>query len=218
MSSKEIDIKVVLLGTAMVGKTSLVDRYLHERYLGDTVPYQNTIGGAFGQKTLEVCGKLIRLGIWDTAGSERYASLSRIYYRDAGAAIVCYDLSDKNTLERAKFWIEELKNNESDCRLYLCGTKKDLLQTQPCPQKVQRGDAEALGDNFSAEVFETSSKTGENIKELFLRIAEDYIQLWKKNKTIALSRGAEYGNSDDDSSGELNCNDVFLCVTTASYC
>ncbi|GAB1604222.1 ras-related protein Rab-24-like isoform X1 [Argonauta hians] len=188
MPDRDVDIKVVLLGTAMVGKTSLVDRFLHERYLGDTVRYQNTIGGAYGQKNVDVNGKTIQLGIWDTAGSERYASLSRIYYRDAGAAIVCYDLSEQNTLERAKFWIEELQNNESDCKLYLCGTKKDLLQTQTCPQKVQRGDAEALGDNFSAEVFETSSKTGENIKELFHRIAEDYVQLWTKNKAIALSR------------------------------
>lgn len=175
MANKGVDIKVVLLGKSSVGKTSLVERYLHNRFLGDTVPYQNTIGAAYGAKKLNIAGKEVQLGIWDTAGSERYESMSRIYYRDAGAAIVCYDLTDKSSLDRANFWIQELRDNEENCKLYLCGCKRDVIAECPSKRQVERGAAEALGDINNAEVFETSSKTGENIDKLFEHIASDYL-------------------------------------------
>lgn len=48
----------------------------------------------------------------DTAGSERYEAMSRIYYRGAKAAIVCYDITDKSSFDRVRFWVEELRKNE----------------------------------------------------------------------------------------------------------
>ena len=57
----------------------------------------------------------------------RYESMSRMYYRGAKAAVVCYDVTDAGTWEKVKFWVEELKKNESECRIYIVGTKLDLL-------------------------------------------------------------------------------------------
>ncbi|XP_010793782.1 xanthine dehydrogenase/oxidase-like [Notothenia coriiceps] len=91
MSAMRVDAKVVMLGKESVGKTSLVERYVHHRFL--VGPYQNTIGAAFVAKPIQVGEKVITLGIWDTAGSERYEAMSRIYYRGARAAIVCYGSS-----------------------------------------------------------------------------------------------------------------------------
>uniref|UniRef100_A0A8C3IBZ4 RAB24, member RAS onco family n=1 Tax=Chrysemys picta bellii TaxID=8478 RepID=A0A8C3IBZ4_CHRPI len=88
MSGQRVDVKVVMLGKEYVGKTSLVERYVHNRFL--VGPYQNTIGAAFVAKVMSVRGRTVTLGIWDTAGSERYEAMSRIYYRGARAAIVCY--------------------------------------------------------------------------------------------------------------------------------
>ena len=53
--------------------------------------------------------------------------MSRMYYRGAKAAVVCYDVTDARTWEKVKFWVEELKKNESECRIYIVGTKIDLL-------------------------------------------------------------------------------------------
>uniref|UniRef100_A0A3P9NGN3 RAB24, member RAS onco family n=1 Tax=Poecilia reticulata TaxID=8081 RepID=A0A3P9NGN3_POERE len=89
MSAMRVDAKVVMLGKESVGKTSLVERYVHHRFL--VGPYQNTIGAAFVAKPIQVADRVITLGIWDTAGSERYEAMSRIYYRGARAAVVCYD-------------------------------------------------------------------------------------------------------------------------------
>ncbi|ESO97019.1 hypothetical protein LOTGIDRAFT_188052 [Lottia gigantea] len=176
MSGSKVDVKVVLLGKSYAGKTCLVERYIHERYTGDTVPYHNTIGAAFGAKKVTVNGKSVVLGIWDTAGSERYESMSRIYYRNAKAAVLCFDLTDKSSFDRVRFWIGELQDHEENCKIYLCGTKKDIVDDDSSHRSVNEREAQALATDVMAELYETSSKTGENIRELFTKVAQDYLE------------------------------------------
>ncbi|XP_037761927.1 ras-related protein Rab-24 isoform X1 [Chelonia mydas] len=175
MSGQRVDVKVVMLGKEYVGKTSLVERYVHNRFL--VGPYQNTIGAAFVAKVMSVGGRTVTLGIWDTAGSERYEAMSRIYYRGARAAIVCYDLTDSSSFQRAKFWVTELQNFEENCRIYLCGTKSDLLEEDRKKRGIDFHDVQDYADEIKAELFETSSKTGQSVDELFQKVAEDYVQL-----------------------------------------
>uniref|UniRef100_A0A670IJH2 Ras-related protein Rab-24 n=1 Tax=Podarcis muralis TaxID=64176 RepID=A0A670IJH2_PODMU len=136
-----------------------------------------TIGAAFVAKVMPVGGRTVTLGIWDTAGSERYEAMSRIYYRGAKAAIVCYDLTDSSSFQRAKFWVNELQNFEENCRIYLCGTKCDLLDEDRRRRGIDFHDVQDYADEIKAELFETSSKTGQNVDELFMKVAEDYAQL-----------------------------------------
>ncbi|KAK3727036.1 hypothetical protein QZH41_012557 [Actinostola sp. cb2023] len=172
MGSK-VDVKVVLLGKEYSGKTSLVERYLHHTF-NDHVPYQNTIGAAFGANKVIVGNKSVTLGIWDTAGSERYEAMSRIYYRGAKGAVICYDLTDKSSFERAKFWVHELKTYETNCKIYLCGTKLDIVQPDKKLRNVDYHTTTDYADEINAKVFETSSKTGHNVEELFFEVAKDY--------------------------------------------
>ncbi|XP_023700835.1 ras-related protein Rab-24 isoform X2 [Paramormyrops kingsleyae] len=172
MSAKRVDAKVVMLGKESVGKTSLVERYVHQRFL--VGPYQNTIGAAFVAKSVQVSDQVVTLGIWDTAGSERYEAMSRIYYRGARAAIVCYDLTDSSSFLRAKFWVKELQNCEEQCVIYLCGTKNDLVECDRSARQVDYHDVQDFADEIKAQHFETSSKTGHNVEELFRKIADDY--------------------------------------------
>uniref|UniRef100_A0A8V0Y6J3 Ras-related protein Rab-24 n=1 Tax=Gallus gallus TaxID=9031 RepID=A0A8V0Y6J3_CHICK len=135
----------------------------------------STIGAAFVAKVLSVGEQTVTLGIWDTAGSERYEAMSRIYYRGARAAIVCYDLTNSSSFQRAKFWVNELQNCEEGCRIYLCGTKSDLLEEDRRKRDVDFHDVQDYADEVKAELFETSSKTGQNVDELFQKVAEDYV-------------------------------------------
>ncbi|XP_065590687.1 ras-related protein Rab-24 [Cyrtonyx montezumae] len=173
MSGRRVDAKVVLLGQEGVGKSSLVERCVHRRFRAG--PYQNTIGAAFVAKVLSVGEQTVTLGIWDTAGSERYEAMSRIYYRGARAAIVCYDLTNSSSFQRAKFWVNELQNCEEGCQIYLCGTKSDLLEEDRRKRDVDFHDVQDYADEVKAEFFETSSKTGQNVDELFQKVAEDYV-------------------------------------------
>merc|ERR1712080_211240 len=106
-------------------------------------------------------------------GSERYEAMSRIYYRGAKAGIVCYDLTDDASWDRARFWVQEIKGHEEACKIYLCGTKCDLLENGK-ERAIDKYDIDDYAETINADVFETSSRTGEKISELFDKIAEDY--------------------------------------------
>ncbi|XP_017795881.1 PREDICTED: ras-related protein Rab-24 [Habropoda laboriosa] len=156
-----VDLKVVLLGHASVGKTSLVERFVNERF-NESLSYQNTIGAAFAAKQIEIDGKKLIMGIWDTAGSEKYDAMTRIYYRGAKAAVVCYDLTKSVTFQRAKFWIRELRSIEEGCKVYICATKNDILEHNEVPS-LDVDVVKTYATGIQAKFFITSSKTGENV-------------------------------------------------------
>lgn len=171
----KVDVKVVLLGKEYSGKTSLVERFVYNQFIGEN-SYQNTIGAAFGAKKIEIGGEVLVLGLWDTAGSERYESIGRIYYRKSHAAVICYDLTDSHSFERAKFWVSELMKFEEKCFLYLCGTKKDLVNHDRKRRALDYHNVTDYALEIKAQVFETSSKTGEGVDELFYKIGEHFLQ------------------------------------------
>uniref|UniRef100_A0A1I8I8W5 EF1_GNE domain-containing protein n=1 Tax=Macrostomum lignano TaxID=282301 RepID=A0A1I8I8W5_9PLAT len=193
-AAASVDIKVVLLGQRYVGKTALMERFLHDRFLSAD-GYLTTIGAAYGSKRLMLqapSNRSVVLGVWDTAGGEEYHSLTRIYYRGSRAAVLCYDVTTADSLDRAKFWAGELAKHEPDCRVYLCGCKLDLATEDPAARTV----SPAAVKNLGASIFETSSKTGENVAELFAAIAQDFVRgssgdsAAEASGTVSLSRNA----------------------------
>jgi len=177
----KVDMKVVLLGREFSGKTSIVERFLNEKFAGEN-KYQNTIGAAYGARTVSVGDTELVMGIWDTAGSERYESMSRMYYRGSKAAVVCYAVNDPESWERLKFWVSELQKMEEDCKVYICATKVDLLRGDNKNRAVDYHTTTDYCDEIGAELFETSSRNGTNIGELFHKVASDY--LTKENVTF----------------------------------
>eukprot|EP01090_Pellita_catalonica_P003073 TRINITY_DN1269_c0_g1_i1.p1 TRINITY_DN1269_c0_g1~~TRINITY_DN1269_c0_g1_i1.p1 ORF type:complete len:205 (-),score=34.29 TRINITY_DN1269_c0_g1_i1:67-681(-) len=167
----KVDVKVILLGMHSVGKTSLVDRFMHERYKEKVTA---TVGAAFGCKKIMVGGKSLTLGVWDTAGAERFESMGSLYYRDAQAALVCHDLSHPESWNKVLFWVNEIQANEKGCHVYIVGTKADIctgeIKRSPSAEKVA-----SFADSVGAKVFITSAKTGEGTTELFRSIAEDFV-------------------------------------------
>ena len=106
---KKYEIKIVLLGDINVGKTSIVLRYSKNIFKNH---YPPTIGGAYTQKILLLQnGILIKFHIWDTSGQERYRTMSKLYYLDAEAIILVYDISNEESVINLKYWIQEIKNN-----------------------------------------------------------------------------------------------------------
>ncbi|KAI4497714.1 hypothetical protein M0802_007254 [Mischocyttarus mexicanus] len=185
-----VDLKVVLLGSAAVGKTSLSGRFINEAFDEDPT-YRNTIGVAFSAKQMEIDGHKIVMGIWDTAGNERYESMTRIYYRGAKAAVVCFDVTMRDTFRKAKFWIRELRAVEEECKIYLVGTKTDIL---PNPDIIEDPSMDIVMNyvnGIQAKFFLTSSKTGRNVAELFTEIARDFLSvpknLQKIEETVSLT-------------------------------
>ena len=88
-----------------------------------------TIGGAYLQKTVSLQdGTQVKLHIWDTGGSERFRSMVSLYYKDAAAAIICYDITEDKSFTSVHFWINEMINNNDreEFVMALAGNKCDV--------------------------------------------------------------------------------------------
>ncbi|KAF6199339.1 hypothetical protein GE061_007365 [Apolygus lucorum] len=166
------NVKVVIIGNSDVGKTALMERFMYDKF---TSRRGETIGAAYAVKKITRGRQTLVLSIWDTAGTERYRAMMKQYYRNAKAAIVCYDITNNVSLEVLKSWVTELRNNEQDCRIYICGTKKDLVDDGKAKCDVDRDKIKFYAECISSPSIETSSKTGENVDKLFTMIADD---LW----------------------------------------
>lgn len=97
--------KVVLLGDPFVGKTSLISRFVKDAFKES---YVNTVGAEFATKAIHHGRKEIRLNLWDTAGQERYRALTNMFFKDAQAAILVYDITNRQSFEGLKVWVEQV--------------------------------------------------------------------------------------------------------------
>jgi len=127
-------------------------------------------------RKMSVGRREVVLGVWDTAGSERYESMTKMYYRGAKAAVVCYAVNDEESWNKLKFWISELRKMEDNCLIYICATKIDLLGGNNRNRAVDYHNTTDYSEEIKAKLFETSSKSGTNIVEMFQQIAEDFLE------------------------------------------
>ncbi|KAK6411436.1 GTP-binding protein of the rab/ypt [Oleoguttula sp. CCFEE 5521] len=162
--------KLVLLGESAVGKSSLVLRFVKDQF--DDYR-ESTIGAAFLTQTIALDDQTtVKFEIWDTAGQERYKSLAPMYYRNANCAVVVYDITQAASLDKAKSWVKELQRQANEnIIIALAGNKLDLVTESPDKRAVSQADASAYAQEAGLLFFETSAKTAENVKELFLAIA-----------------------------------------------
>ena len=168
---KVIRFKIVLVGESGVGKSSMALKFVTGQY---RVWQQSTVGAAYLYRTIQVDGLRVRLEIWDTAGQERYRSLIPMYYRKTQAAVVVYDISKARSFERAKTWVDELKQDIPEAVLAFSGNKSDLSDDS---RAVEQSEAEDYARENDLLFFETSAVTGMNIEDLFRGLAEKLLKL-----------------------------------------
>lgn len=192
--------KLVLLGESAVGKSSLVLRFVK----GQFHEYQeSTIGAAFLTQTICLDDVVVKFEIWDTAGQERYHSLAPMYYRGAQAAIVMYDITNKDSFVRAQNWIAELQKQASpNIIIALAGNKTDLENIRA----VSLEDGRAYAEENHLLFMETSAKSAVNVAELFTAIAQ------KLPKTESASGASPSANRG------VNLNDAEQRPSSISCC
>ncbi|XP_054287543.1 ras-related protein Rab-34-like [Macrosteles quadrilineatus] len=159
--------KAIFLGDVAVGKTCIINRFCHNAYDND---YKTTIGVDFEVERFDILNTPFSLQIWDTAGQERFRSIASSYYRGAHILVLVFDFTSVRTLFSCASWLRDaMRVNPQAPLVFLLGNKMDLVsQASRCEmEKIAIKTATQLG----AEFWPVSARTGENIEEVFRRMA-----------------------------------------------
>ncbi|PNX96050.1 ras-related protein RABD1-like [Trifolium pratense] len=176
--------KLLIIGDSSVGKSCLLLRFADDSYDDN---YISTIGVDFKIRTVEQQGKTVKLQIWDTAGQERFRTITSSYYRGAHGIIIVYDVTDMESFNNVKQWLNEIDRyaNNTVCKL-LVGNKCDLIDNK----LVHTQTAKAFADELGIPFLETSAKDSINVEQAFLTMAAEI-----KNKMGSQPTGSKSSES-----------------------
>lgn len=177
-------LQLLLIGDSGVGKSCLLLRFADDTY---TESYISTIGVDFKIRTVELDSKVIKLQIWDTAGQERFRTITSSYYRGAHGIIVTFDVTDQESFNNVKQWLNEIDRyaNENVNKL-LVGNKCDLEDKRVVDQATAKAFAEEIGIPY----IETSAKNATNVEEAFMTMAGEIKNRMAKEPALANAPGS----------------------------
>eukprot|EP01129_Flabellula_baltica_P003798 TRINITY_DN13528_c0_g1_i1.p1 TRINITY_DN13528_c0_g1~~TRINITY_DN13528_c0_g1_i1.p1 ORF type:complete len:207 (+),score=45.39 TRINITY_DN13528_c0_g1_i1:29-649(+) len=187
--------KIVVIGNAGVGKTSLIKRYVNNYF---SEHYKVTIGVDFALKVLTLNGNKVHLQLWDIAGQERFGSMTRIYYKAAKAAIIVFDVTMDDSFDAVAKWkndlitqIQSYGRSATDIPILLLGNKVDLIDEDRENEWMERMEAyiqqeNQLGESRFIGCSLTSAKDKTNIEESIENLVKsmDLVEEEVKGDTI----------------------------------
>ena len=159
--------KFVVIGASDTGKTNLINRYVNNEY--DNHSYHTT-GATFARKTVTLDNdETINCDIWDTAGSERYRSLLRIFIKNSHGIIIVYDISRKYTFDEIRYYLDLIDYARPNVIVALVGNKIDIEYDDDYyyHREVTTEEGQKFADENNFLFYETSGKDGTNVNELF---------------------------------------------------
>ena len=169
------------MGDAGVGKSSIILRYTKNEFNSQMV---SSIGVDFKTKDIIVNNKKVKLQLWDTAGHERFRTITTSYYRGAHGIATVFDLTNRESFEHVEKWLEEInKYAKENVMRFLIGNKSDLANER----QVSYEEVRALANKLNIYYVETSAKNNVNVSDFFQIATKDYLNKYdfKKDKEMA---------------------------------
>ena len=164
------EIKVIVLGESGVGKSNIIIRYSGGEFNSNSLPNNSS---SFVYKYYTFGNKVYRINVWDTAGQEKYRSLTKIFTKNSNIALLVYAIDDYNSFEKLDFWYNSLKDVCKDVIISVVGNKIDLI----LEEKVDQKEAKAKAKEFNAEFGLTSALNEDTgIDELIEKLIKKYIE------------------------------------------
>lgn len=190
--------KIIVIGDSGIGKSSLCECFINDIF--DTSNYMPTIGIEFYTKNIKYNNKIIKFQIWDTAGQEKFKSITTQYYRHSVGVLVCFSLNDILSFSHLDLHLSDLNKFNNNIKKILVGTFND--HKNKC---INIADIETYANKNNLEYITVSSKTGENVIKCFNRLF-DYINIMHDNGEIILSNYWESDIKKENYSGCMICN------------
>ena len=158
--------KIIIVGDTSVGKTALLSKYLKGVF--PTSPLA-TVATEFATKIIQIKeGGYIKAQIWDTAGQEKYKSITYHHYKKSVGGLIVYDITKKSSFDNVKNWYNDLTTlGEKGCIIALVGNKLDLVEKNMRKREVSKNEAQTYAENNHMLFFETSAYNGNNINDIF---------------------------------------------------
>jgi small GTP-binding protein len=164
--------KIVLLGDSGVGKTCIISRFISGQFDANV---NSTNGASYASKKIEYphLKKTLVLDIWDTAGQEKYKSLTKFFYKDAQMIILVYDITRRESFDNLKnYWYKEIQEyGEKNLVLGIAGNKSDLYDNEAVPESEAREFAKSINAIFAL----TSAQNNSGVNKLFEDIGNKYL-------------------------------------------
>ena len=161
----QIVLKLLLLGDSSVGKTSILLKYISNKFDDSSI---STVGVDYMDKIIDYNKFKIKLQIWDTSGEEKFRTITKNFYRNADGLLVVFDLTKKESYDHIKSWLDEAKENNDKLKTILIGNKLDLKDERIVAIDV----AKQFAEKNNLKYIETSAKDGTNINESFQAIID----------------------------------------------
>ena len=180
--------KVVLLGESGVGKTCIIAQFTSGTFDANTV---TSLTAQFIRKTMEFAdNKNITFDIWDTAGQEKYRSLAKIFYKDAKAIVLVYDITSKDSFVQMKeYWYEQIKQQgNKDVIIAVAANKGDLYEKRVISNEEGEEFAKQIGAIFAT----TSAKDDSGILELFQNLGRKIMDPTYDASAVAKKQKSDY--------------------------
>ena len=165
--SKDIyEIKIIIVGKTGVGKTQILYRYTRQQF---NSTFFATIGTDFESYTVDLDDKIFKLLFLDTAGQEKFTSITRGYFKNVALAIIVYDITDPDSFKTLEQWYQDCQSyGPKNINMVLVGNKNDLEEKR----KISINEGMDFAEKYNIVFFETSAKDGTNIDNVFKEICK----------------------------------------------
>ena len=196
---EDVSLKIIILGASTDGKTTIFLRYFHQ----DHTQVLSTMGIDFKTKFFKFDDKKMKINYIDTAGQEKFKSISENYLKGTDGVILVFDLTNKETFDLVTYWHECMKkNNKSSIGKILFGNKNDLEDKR----EVTYEEGKELANSIGCDYYEGSAMSGENIDFVMNEIAKLSYNEWKKTGDNRNSiRLSSVGYIDIESTKKRHC-------------
>ena len=206
-NSYDMIFKIVLIGDSSVGKTNMLSRYISNEYDPNS---QSTIGVELSTKTFTFDKDEVKVQIWDTAGQEKYRSITSSYYKGAQGCLLVYDITRKDTFDNIDKWFSELKSStNNEINAILIGNKCDLSDKR----EITIEEAQKKAKLFNVAFMETSALDGTNIEKAFYELVNNVYQNNKQtfNQQIKVMLGDKGVEIKQEQNNETKKKNNWCC-------